>query len=134
MKTMKIACAALALAVLAGCAGGDFSEGTRTGPHYLASGNVGTADARVYAERTVFRAEPGQEFQFSTSSGEPIPADKVDNYYRLDRVATDFVATSSTRKIRFVLNPATWTFSRSGAIFSNNEPPDQPIWRPTANF
>lgn len=107
----------LAALSLGGCASEEFSLGTTTSPHYVASGHVGTAKAWVYAQRTVFEGRAGQDYEFSSPSGDPIAAEKIGVHYRLPLIERDFLARSGADTIRFVLAPATWTFANTGATY-----------------
>jgi hypothetical protein len=121
--TMKHALLVILTTVtLGGCATQEFTLGTTTSPHYIASGHVGTAKAWVYAQRTVFEGRAGLEYKFSTPAGEPIKAEKIGAYYSLPSLERDFIAIESVHTMRFVLAPATWTFAGTGAT---HESPQQ---------
>jgi hypothetical protein len=105
--------------MLGGCATEEFSTGMTATPHYMASGHVGTAKAWVYAQRTIFEGRAGQEYLFSTTAGEPIKAEKIGDYYSLPLLERDFIAREGVHTMRFVLAPATWTFTRTGATYES---------------
>ena len=105
--------------MLGGCSTEEFSTGMTATPHYMASGHVGTAKAWVYAQRTIFEGRAGQEYLFSTPAGEPIKAEKIGDYYSLPLLERDFIAREGVHTMRFVLAPATWTFTRTGATYES---------------
>jgi len=117
--SILIAFAALSLG---GCATNEFSAGMTASPHYMASGHVGTAKAWVYAQRTLFQGQEGQEYQFSRPTGEAIPVEKIGTHYCLPFIERDFVVSQGVHTMRFVLAPATWTFAHTGAT---HETPQQ---------
>lgn len=102
---------------LAGCATDEFRTGTVTSPDYIASGEAGSAKAWVYAQRTVFEGREGNDYQFNRPTGEAIKASKIGNYYRMESLERDFVVRDGLHTMRFILSPATWTFSHSGATY-----------------
>lgn len=107
---------AMALA-LSGCATDEFKAGSVTSPDYIASGQIGAAKAWVYAQRTVFEGREGKEYKFTRPTGEVIAASKIGVYHRMDSLERDFVVSDGLHTMRFVLSPATWTFSHTGATY-----------------
>lgn len=123
MKQALLIAVALALA---GCATDEFSAGTVTSPDYVASGQVGHAKAWVYAQRTVFEGREGKDYKFTRPTGEAITVAKIGDYYRMDSLERDFVASDGLHTTRFVLSPATWTFAHRSATYEGGLTPHPP--------
>ncbi|NCU67980.1 hypothetical protein GWK50_19340 (plasmid) [Acidovorax sp. 210-6] len=118
MKNTLLAATIVSL-VLSGCANDKFSAGTVTSADYIASGQVGPTKAWVYAQRTLFEGREGSNYKFSRLSGEGIATTKVGNIYRMHSLERDFIATDGLHTMRYVLSPATWTFSETGATYDS---------------
>lgn len=123
---MKQALLIVVALALAGCATDEFTVGVVTSPDYVASGQVGPAKAWVYAQRTLFEGREGKDYQFARPTGAPISTTKIGDFYRMDSLERDFVATDGLHTMRFVLSPATWTYSRSGANYEGGLTPQSP--------
>lgn len=80
-----------------------------------------------YAQRTVFEGREGKDYKFTRPTGEAITVAKIGDYYRMDSLERDFVASDGLHTMRFVLSPATWTFSRHGATYEGGLTPATPM-------
>ena len=105
--------------MVAGCATEPVFDSFALSPHYAASGHVGDSQAWVYAQHTLFEGRAGQDYQFITAFGIPIKAEKIGSHYRLPIIEQDFFALQGNHATRFLLAPAVWKFSQTGATFHN---------------
>lgn len=105
--------------VLSGCATETVFDSFANGTHYAASGHTGDSQAWIYAQRTLFEGRAGQDYQFTNASGIAIKAEKIGSHYRLPSIEQDFFAVRGNHATRFLLAPAVWKFSQTGATFHN---------------